>query len=112
MSRPHFDADADQTVQTVAGGGGVIYQIVGNNEDGSSTFYLQLFGVTNPTVGTTAPLISLPLEPGAFGFHFGDKGVQLATAGVASSGLSYAVTTTPTGSTGPGSNVSLNLLYG
>lgn len=66
--------------------------------------FLQVFNTNSPTVGTTAPVLVVPVPAGSGQLSTPTlraifKGTQGAL--FLSTGLAYAVTTTPTGSTGP-----------
>jgi hypothetical protein len=66
--------------------------------------FLQLFNTNAPTVGTTVPEIVIPVPAGSGTVD--EAVVKVVFKGsqgslVLNTGLAYAVTTTPTGSTGP-----------
>lgn len=107
--RVHADGDADNSAQLVTGATGVIHQVWARNAHATDTVYLQIFAArSGVTVGTTAPDLWMALEPGVNGFHFGDEGIAV---GVGTAGITYACTTTRTGSTDVPANVDLCIAF-
>jgi hypothetical protein len=76
---------------------GQLAMLEGFNSSTTAQAYLQVFDVATPggvTLGTTPPVLSLPIAPGAVGgFALSQVGVQFAN------GIQVAATTTATGST-------------
>lgn len=103
----HFDSDGDNTAQAVYAGGGSIHYLHIINTNASDA-YLQLFDVAagSVTVGTTTPMQSY-LVPGngAFERSFGEVGIKFERA------ITYACTTTATGSGDPSTGLTVNALY-
>ena len=103
--RPFFDSSVVATVENLKSNGGVyLYFIEVSNPNGSNAF-LQLFNVAaaNVTIGTTVPNQSyLVPANGGMDIAFSDP-LEFDTA------LSYAATTTATGSTAPGTGLVLNI---
>jgi len=65
---------------------------------GSSGAYLQIFDAASPTLGSTAPAMSIGIGAGVSGgFALSDPGVNFANA------IKFAATTTATGSSAPAS---------
>lgn len=105
FATPFFDADADNTAQTIKASGGYLYWIEARNPN-STPAYLQLFDAAAPTVGTTVPTISLYVpEDGATSKNF-KVPIEFATA------IKYAATTTPTGNGDPATGLIVNATYG
>lgn len=69
----------------------------------SARLYIQLFNSNSPTIGTTTPDLILMIPPGRVGKQKKVSFIFASEEGgcYLSSGLSAAVTTTPTGSTNP-----------
>ena len=98
------DVDLDEAAIAVKASAGQIYHIHAINLD-ATPLYLQLFNVAqgSVTVGTTTPtaVYGIPSQGDANGAGFTiaiPQGLAFATA------ITAAVTTTPTGATGPGAN--------
>jgi len=98
------DADADETLVLVHTGKVLTRKIdVRQHTNDAPVLYLQLFDVVAPTVGTTAPNKVLVIPAGI------TKQVSVAVYNISGSlgglsfgtALSFAVTTTHDGSTGP-----------
>lgn len=81
------------------------------NNTHSATVFLQIFDVraANVTLGTTLPVVTIPLPPGVSGGLFQD--LQIVDHTTTNPGLSYAVTSTATGSSNPGAAVDVNLIW-
>jgi hypothetical protein len=90
------------TVVAVKTSGGQLSTLVCNNPN-SAVIYVQVFDAANGSVilGATAPKFAVPIPPNSLngGFALGTVGAQFATA------ISLAATTTPTGSTAPGTGL-------
>jgi len=73
--------------------------------DDNPVLYLQVFNSNSPTVGTTAPYLVIPIHAGQTDKQGRQKAIFASERGglLLPSGLSYAVTTTPTNNTGPDS---------
>lgn len=109
-SRPFFNANVDESPVIVVGSfAQKLHSYVVHNAHATNTTWLQVFDITNPTVGTTVPVLSIPLPPGVSGGLFGD--LVIATKGAANAGVSIAVTATSTGNGAPGAVQQVNLTY-
>lgn len=107
MADHTFDATADATKAQV-GSGRQRLRSIHSQELDSAVGYIQLFdkAVGDVTVGTTTPDMVIPLgADGALNVVWGDDGPTFMT------GLTYAVTTTPTGSTDPTTPVPLTIVH-
>jgi hypothetical protein len=92
--------------QTVKSSAGQVYGYhLDNTENASNTTYFQFFNTTSPTVGTTAPIFSIPVPGGAATNVNWPQGIPFGTA------IAVAATTTATGSTAPGTSVTANVFY-
>lgn len=95
-----FDASVNATVENLSQRATNLYDIVAFNED-AAVRWLQLFNAlaANVTIGTTPPTISLPLSqdasPNLINIYHFDPPLRFSVA------LSYAITTTVNGLTGP-----------
>ncbi len=106
-----FDSDGDNSAQVCKAAAGRLYAVEVSNINTEDT-WLQLFDVAagSVTVGTTTPKLSLFIPKGD-GTNYGamDKvftvPIKFATA------ITYALTTTPTGSGDPTTGLTVNLLY-
>ena len=100
-----FDADGDNTAQAIKAGAGRLFFLEVYNPN-SADAWIQLFDVATGgvTVGTTTPKLSLYVPPGAM-----DKmwplPVHFGTA------ITYACTTTQTGSGDPTTGLTVNAGY-
>lgn len=112
-NRSHFDSDGDNSAQAVKTSRGWIEYIQVHNPN-TAVAYLQLFdaATASVTVGTTTPLQSYMIPPGdgstpgAFEVTFGqESGLAFYTA------ITYACTTTATGSTDPTTGLVVNVVY-
>lgn len=106
-STPLFTASLSTTVTQIKASAGAIYMLRCYNPNASAVF-IQVFNLPSAsvTLGTTTPTQSYGIAasvPGGFA-----SAMPLALGG---SGISYAATTTNTGSTAPGSAVSCNVGY-
>lgn len=107
MAAALFDETADETKAAVNTGRTRLVSVHVNNLD-AAVMYLQLFdaAAASVTVGTTTPDLVIPMA--ASGTHhvvWGDDGPVFWTA------CTYAVTTTPSGSTGPTAEAVLSICY-
>jgi hypothetical protein len=93
------------TAVTVKGSSGFLYSWFLYNPN-ASVCYLQVFNTTTPTLGTTVPILSLPV-PATSGANIPPG--SLATA--FNTAISVAATTTPTGSTTCTTGMTVNLWY-
>lgn len=103
----YFDGSLDATVTNVKASGGYLHSIEVRNADAAVRF-LQIFSVPAAcvTLGTTAPTQSFSIPAsGSMDKNFGAAPMKL------DSGISYALTTTDTGSTGPCTAGTLNVGY-
>ena len=110
---PYFDGSADETKVLLKSGGTSIFSIEMNNNCVTNNLYLQLFNapaIACITLGATVPNQSLFLPKGDCGAM--DKDWS-ASPMKFEAGVVYAVTTTPTGSTGPSAcgDPTLNIGY-
>jgi hypothetical protein len=84
---------------------GQLAMIEGFNPN-TAQVYLQVFDNASPILGTTTPVLSVPIAPGATGgFSLSQTGVQFSNA------IVVAATTTATGSTAPSTAVDCNAVY-
>jgi hypothetical protein len=93
----HFDSDGDNTAQVIKASAGILYNLHIINSNGANT-YVQLFDVDagSVTVGTTTPDYVIFVPGGAATItDFNNVGLNFSTA------ITYACTTTPTGSGDP-----------
>lgn len=110
--RPHFNASGTSTKSVVKAAEGHLYDLEVSNPTNADAF-IQIFDALTGavTVGTTTPTLSLLVPAGngtirgAMDKHFGEEGL------VFTSGIVYACTTTPTGSTAPSSALNVNALW-
>lgn len=106
---PHFNNAADETPITVKSDEAFLGHLEVSNINADDLF-IQLFDTASPTVGTITPIQSLLIPQGnttvrgALDQVWGN-GLHFTAA------LAYAVTTTPTGSTGPAVAVTVNIAY-
>ena len=99
-----FDGDGDNSAQVGATGAANLYALEVYNQNTTYTF-VQFYDVAagSVTVGTTVPLFTLPIPPqGAIEKNYANP-KNFTTA------LTYACTTTPTGSGDPATGLVLNL---
>lgn len=110
-SSMHFDSDGDNTAQSVKTNPGTVYQIAVSNPN-SSDAYLQLFDVAagSVTVGTTTPNQSY-LIPAGDGTNDGAADKVLSIPIQFDTAITYACTTTATGSGDPTTGLVVNILY-
>ena len=99
-----FDADGDNTAQALKTSAGTILKLHVSNPN-AAIMYVQLFDLAtgDVTVGTTIPTMSLQI-PASSSFTF-ELDLAFATA------ITYACTTTATGSTDPGTGLIVNATY-
>lgn len=108
-----FDSDGDNSAQAGRTVGGKLHYVHVVNTN-SADAYLQLFDLAtgSVTVGVTTPKLSLLIpagngtDAGAFEAGFGPLGIVFNTA------ITYACTTTATGSTDPTTGLTVNLVHG
>lgn len=108
---PNFQGTGNATARNIKAASGRLYFVEASNIDAGDRF-LQLFDAlaADVTVGTTTPVLSLFIPAGDATFRgamdkFFDPPIQFAAA------ISFAVTTTATGSTGPTTAVVVNAGY-
>jgi hypothetical protein len=93
---PFFDADADNSAQTLVDKPSFLFKIIVENPN-TAKAYVQLFDAlaADVTVGTTVPNYVIPV--------FANSGTvdDYAVPMKFKNGITYACTTTPTGSTDP-----------
>lgn len=110
--KPYLDATADETVVNIKATEGDIYFLEATNAN-ATDIYVQFFdaAAANVTLGTTVPdfVLFVPAgdgtNDGAIIQNFYNSPVHFENA------ITYAVTTTATGSTGPTSDGILQVLY-
>ena len=103
----HFDGDGDNTAQAVKAAPGRIYAMEVSNPNTANAF-IQLFDAlaANVTVGTTTPKQSYIVPAsGAMDKSFADSPLEFGV------GITYACTTTATGSTDPTTGLVVNIQY-
>lgn len=96
--------NADATAVAVRNGRTRIKSVTMYQRSASApALYLQIFDTNSPTVGTTAPAMVLQIHAGQSEKQGRQKVIVSSERGGhrLATGLSYAVTTTPTGSTNP-----------
>jgi hypothetical protein len=109
---PFYDETADETVAAIATAGMMLHFVEVSNVDNDS-YFLQLFNVaatTDVTLGTTTPTQSFLIPAGNGTLHGAmdkvfDPPIDFTL------GLSYAITTTAGGNTGPTTAMALNAGY-
>lgn len=101
-----FNGAVTNTAVAVKASAGQVYSWMLFNPSGAVA-YLQVFNVAaaGVTVGTTAPLFSIPVQAGTQVPFSTDIGIAFGTA------ISVAATTTPTGSSAPGTAMVVNIFY-
>lgn len=101
-----YSGSVGATVTSVKASAGTLHGWYIYNANASAV-YVQIFDLAtgSVTLGTTAPKMSFGIPPTAGANEEMSNGIAYATA------ISYAVTTTRAGATGPGSTVDVNFLY-
>ena len=110
--RTLLDTDGDNTAQSVVAKAGQIHYIHVVNPNSVDT-YLQLFDVAaaSVTVGTTTPKLSFLVpagngtDSGGFTENFGEFPIHFENF------VTYACTTTATGSGDPTTGLTVNIMY-
>lgn len=103
-----FDASAAQTAEALKATAGIYYGMEVYNANLAAPIFFQFFNVAaaSVNVGTTVPKMVVCVLPGAkVGFDFSSVGVPFTTA------MSYACTSTATGSGAPGATISPTFFY-
>lgn len=110
-SIPHFDADGDNTAQSVKTTSGRIHYLEVSNPN-TSDAYIQFFdkATSGVTVGTTTPIQSF-LVPAATGSNAGATEKTFAFPWKFNTAITYACTTTAAGNTDPSTGLVVNILY-
>lgn len=105
-SSPHFDSDADNTAQSIKASAGNLYKLNVYNPN-TAYAYVQIFDVAtgSVTVGTTVPDYVVPVP--ALGSATEDFAVPLGF----STAITYAATTTATGSGDPTTGLTLSAAF-
>lgn len=99
---PFFDASVGATAQTMSASPATLASLQVTNPN-ATDMYLQIFDATAPTIGVTTPKSSFWVPAlGAYDAEIGPDGIEFATA------ITYAATTTSTGSGAPGTGLILN----
>ena len=108
LNTPHFDSDGDNSAQAMTGGPAVLsgLQVLNVN---TSDAWIQLYDLatTGVTVGSTTPTLSL-LVPKGDGTSYGGLDLVFSTPVFFKTALTYACTTTPTGSGDPTTGLTVN----
>jgi len=105
QSRPIFDSSVVATVERAQAGATSLCGIQLQNAN-AAVAYLQLFNAAataDVTIGTTAPTKVIKCEASV------EKAIDFPHPPLFASGLCYAITTTPTGSTALGAACTLNI---
>lgn len=110
-SRSHFDSDGDNTAQAVKTSGGRIHAIAVANKNNADAF-IQFFdtAAASVTVGTTTPVFSI-LVPKGDGTLYGQFDTTFTFPVKFNAAITYACTTTPTGSGDPSTGLTVNIFY-
>lgn len=106
--KPYFDADGDESVQVMRTGSRYLYSLEASNIDAADAF-IQLFDAVaaDVTVGTTVPTLSFLVPAGDATLR--GKMQESWTNGVEFlKGITYACTTTATGSTAGSTGLVIN----
>ena len=108
---PFFDASADATVANLKTTSGLVFFIELSNID-NADYFLQLFDAlaADVTLGTTTPNLSLLIPAGDSTFR-GAMDKVFSPPLKFETAISYGVTTTATGSTGPTTALAMNAVY-
>ncbi|MCO6456794.1 MAG: hypothetical protein J5I93_15960, partial [Pirellulaceae bacterium] len=107
---PLFDADGDNTAQTIKGSAGVLYSLEVQNVNAVDC-WIQLFDESGSiTVGTTTPKASF-LVPAGDGTKRGAMDKVFTVPLAFSNSIKYACTTTPTGNGDPSTGLVVNASY-
>lgn len=100
--------DLDESSESVKAGAGQVYAITLSNLHASDKRYVKLYDNASPTVGTTAPVLTIPIAAGATVHLEWEHGLAFATAIHAAA--TTAVADDDTGA--PGANeVVVNIAY-
>lgn len=110
-SIPYFDADGDNTAQTVKTTGGRIHYLEVSNPNATDA-YIQFYDAAagSVTVGTTTPVQSF-LVPAGDGTKDAGTEKTFNFPWKFNDAITYACTTTATGSTDPTTGLVVNILY-
>jgi hypothetical protein len=106
--RPFFDSDGDNTATAMKTSEGELYSLEVSNPN-SSDAYIQLFDATasDVTVGTTTPSLSF-LVPAGDGTLDGGMDKFWPNGVIFDTAITYACTTTATGSSDPSTGLVVN----
>lgn len=106
-----FDSSANNTAQAIKANSGRLYGIEISNPN-TTDAYLQIFDLTtgNVTVGTTTPKLSF-LVPAGNGTRDGAMDKSFIIPITFSTAITYACTTTATGSGNPSTALVVNFIY-
>ncbi len=106
-----FDADADNTAQALKASAGKLYSIHAMNINNADAF-IQFFDLAtgSVTVGTTTPKFVLHIPKGD-ATNYGKLDKEFVIPVTFATAITYAVTTTPTGSGDPTTGITLNGFY-
>ena len=106
-----FDADGDNTAQVIKAAAGALYGLEVSNAN-STDAWIQIFDVAagSVTVGTTTPTLSF-LVPAGNGTDDGGMTETFVVPIKFATAITYACSTTPTGSGDPTTGLVVNVLY-
>lgn len=112
MSDPYFDSSATGAVELLRSGRSLLsfFEVTNPN---TSDVYLQLFdaaATSSVSLGSTTPKLSLQCPAGTSTTVRGVRAENFGDPIEFANGICYAVTTTSTGSTSPGTASSVNFL--
>lgn len=107
---PHFNNAATNTITTVKPSAGFIGFLEASHPNPNDIFIQFFDSSVSITVGSTTPIYSL-IVPAGDGTLRGAMDKHPAMRLIFSNSIKYAVTTTPTGSTAPASNATVNIGY-
>lgn len=106
----HFDADGDNTVQTIKDGPGKLFGLIVQNPNNAAA-WIQLFDESGTiTVGSTTPKQSYPV-PDDSGATVGATILIFDNPINFDNSIKYACTTGATNGTDPGTGLVVNALY-
>lgn len=108
---PHFDADGDNTAQTILATDGCLSKIEIANPNLTDVF-IQIFDESGTVIpGTTTPKFVLHVPGGGAGYY-GSKIASYGQPGLPfRNSIKYACTTTPTGSGDPSTGLTVSAVY-
>lgn len=109
--RPYFSNNGTSTKAAIKAGEAHLFALEVSNPNTDDAF-IQLFdaAIANVTVGSTTPTLSLLVPAGQSSTVRGAMDKDYPDGVFFGSGITYACTTTPTGSTNPTSALTINAL--